>query len=170
MVLLQAGGGLLAFDTGFAIWMAITLIIFLYIMGKYAVPYISDALNEREERIKDSLESAEKALERAEKISEDNQQALREAEVKAQQIRKEAIKEAEMVRAERIEKSKEEADEMIAKARAAMEQEKKQAFKELHDEVARLAIQSASKILDAELDKKKNRKLVDEFINEISTN
>ncbi len=170
MVFLQAGGGLLAFDTGFAIWMAITLIIFLWVMGKYAVPYISDALNEREDRIKDSLESAEKALERAEQISEDNQKALREAEVKAQQIRKEAIEEAEMVRAERIEKSKEEADQIIAKAREAIEQEKKQAFKELHDEVARLAIESASKILEAELDKEKNRKLVDDFIREMPKN
>lgn len=164
---LLAGGGLLAFDTGFAVWMAVTLIIFLLLMGKYAVPYISDALIEREERIKDSLESAEDALERAEEISEDNQKALREAEVKAQQIRKEAVEEAEMVRAERIENAKEEADQMIEKAREAIEQEKKQAFQELHDEVARLAIESASKIIDAELDKDKNRKLVDDFIDDI---
>lgn len=170
MIFLQAGGGLLAFDTGFAIWMAITLIIFLYVMSKYAVPYISDALNEREGRIKDSLESAEKALERAEQISEDNQKALREAEVKAQQIRKEAIEEAEMVRAERIEKSKEEADQIIEKARKAIGQEKKQAFKELHDEVARLAIESASKIIEAELDQDKNRKLVNDFISDIQKN
>lgn len=171
MLLLQAGGGgILDFDIGFAIWVAITLVIFLIVMGKYAVPLISNALNEREERIKDSLESAEKALERAEQISEDNQKALREAEVKAQQIRKEAIEDAEMVRAERLEKSKAEATQMIEQARTAIKQEKKQAFKELHDEIARLAIQSASKILDTELDKEKNRKLVDSFINNISKN
>ncbi len=171
MLLLQAGGGgLLAFDTGFAIWVAITLVIFLIIMGKYAVPLISNALNEREERIKDSLESAEKALERAEQISEDNKKALRKAEVKAQQIRKEAIEEAEMVRVERIEKSKKEADQMIEQARKAIEQEKKQGLKELRDEVAHLAILSASKILDAELDEEKNRKLVDNFINDFPKN
>lgn len=170
MNLILAGGGLLAFDTGFAVWMAITLILFLFLMGKYAVPFIATALLEREERIKDSLESAEKALKRAEQISDDNEKALREAEVKAQQIRKAAIEEAELIRNERIERSKEEADQIIEKAREAITQEKQLAFKELHDEVARLAIDAASKIIEAELDEDKNRKLVNDFISDIKKN
>lgn len=170
MTLLQAGGGLLAFDTGFAVWMAITLILFLFLMGKYAVPFIAAALLEREERIKYSLESAEKALKRAEQISDDNEKALREAEVKAQQIRKAAIEEAELIRNERIERSKEEADQIVEKAREAIKQEKQLAFKELHDEVARLAIDAASKIIEAELDEDKNRKLVNDFISDIKKN
>lgn len=170
MLLLAGGGGLLSFNGGFAIWVLITMIIFLWVMGKYAVPLIMDALQEREERIKDSLESAEKALNRAEQISKDNEKALREAEKKAQQIRKEAIQEAEMLRAERIEKSKKEAEEMIAQAKETIEQEKKRALMELRDEVVHLAVQSASKIIDAELDEKKNSKLVDSFIKDISKN
>lgn len=170
MLLLVGGGGLLSFNGGFAIWVLITMIIFLWVMGKYAVPLIMDALQEREERIKDSLESAEKALNRAEQISKDNEKALREAEKKAQQIRKEAIQEAEMLRAERIEKSKKEAEEMIAQAKETIEQEKKRALMELRDEVVHLAVQSASKIIDAELDEKKNSKLVDSFIKDISKN
>lgn len=171
MLLLAAGGGgILSFNGGFAIWVLISLIVFLYVMGKYAVPLIMDALNERENRIKDSLESAEKALSRAEQISKDNEKALREAEVKAQQIRKEAIKEAEMLRAERIEKSKEEAAHIVEQARATIEQEKKRALLELRDEVARLAIRSASLIIETELDEKRNNKLVDNFIEDISKN
>ncbi|HLR24528.1 MAG TPA: F0F1 ATP synthase subunit B [Fodinibius sp.] len=170
MMLLLAGGGILSFNGGFAIWVLITMVIFLLIMGKYAVPVIMDALNEREGRIKDSLESAEKALARAEKISRDNEKALREAEQKAQKIRKEAIEEAEMLRAERIEKSKEEAEHMIANAKQSIEQEKKRALTELRDEVAQLAVQSASRIIDTELDTQKNNKLVDSFIKDISKN
>jgi len=169
-MLLLASGGILSFDGGFAIWVLITMIIFLWVMNKYVVPPISESLNEREGRIKDSLESAEKALERAEKISEDNEKALREAEVKAQKIRKEAIEEAEELREERIEKSKEEANQMIAHAKQAIEQEKKRALNELRDEVADLAVQSASRIIDAELDTQKNHKLVDSYIKEISKN
>lgn len=170
MLLLAGGGGLLSFNGGFAIWVLITMIVFLWVMGKYAVPLIMDALQEREERIKDSLESAEKALNRAEQISKDNEKALREAEKKAQEIRKEAIQEAEMLRAERIEKSKKEAEEMITQAKETIEQEKKRALMELRDEVVHLAVQSASKIIDAELDEKKNSKLVDSFIKDISKN
>jgi len=169
-VLAAGGGGILSFNSGFAIWVAITMIIFLYVMGKYAVPLIMDALSERESRIKESLESAEKALQRAEQISKDNEKALREAELKAQQIRKEAIEEAEMLRSERIEKAKEEAAQILEQARTTIEQEKKRALLELRDEVARLAVQSASMILDSEIDEKKNSKLVANTIEDISIN
>ena len=128
------------------------------------------SLQEREAKIKDSLESAEKALERAEAISKDNEKALREAEVKAQQIRKEAIEEAELLRNDRINKAKDEAAQIIEQAKNTIEQEKKLALTELREEVARLAIQSASMILDEELDEKKNSKLVDKFIGDLSKN
>jgi F-type H+-transporting ATPase subunit b len=170
MLLLVGGGGILSFNGGFAIWVAITLVIFLVVMGKYAVPLVMDALQEREARIKDSLQSAEEALKRAEKISKDNEKALREAEKKAQQIRKKAIDEAETLRAERIEKSKKEAEQIIEEARKSIEQEKKRAMMELREEVAKLAVQSASKIIDSELDEQKNSKLVENFINDLSKN
>ncbi|MDX1671051.1 MAG: F0F1 ATP synthase subunit B [Balneolaceae bacterium] len=164
------GGGILSFNSGFAIWVLITMVIFIYMLYKYAVPVIMEALKERENRIKESLESAEKALARAEQISKDNKKALREAEVKAQQIRKEAIEEAEILRAERIEKSKEEAARMLENARETIEQEKKRALLELQNEVARLAVRGASIILDAELDETKNKKLVDSFIEDLAKN
>lgn len=52
MTYLLAGGGLLSFNTGFAIWIAISLIVFLFIMIKFALPPIMKALNEREAKIK----------------------------------------------------------------------------------------------------------------------
>lgn len=170
MFFIAAGGGILSFNTGFAIWVLISMLVFLYIMGKYAVPPILQALNEREQRIKDSLESAEKAIAKAERISEDNKKALKEAEVKAQKIRKEAIEEAEMLRTERIEKAKKDASKLLEDARQTIEQEKKQALSELRNEVAELAVKSASMIIGQELDQDKNKKLVDEFIGDLSKN
>jgi F-type H+-transporting ATPase subunit b len=170
MFFIAAGGGILSFNTGFAIWVLISMLVFLFIMGKYAVPPILQALNEREQNIKDSLESAEKAIAKAERISEDNKKALKEAELKAQKIRKEAIEEAELLRAEKIDKAKKDASKLLEDARKAIEQEKQQALSELRDEVAHLAVKSASMILGEELDEKKNKKLVDEFIGDLSKN
>lgn len=165
---LAGGGGLLSFDTGFGIWVLITTVIFVYLMNKYLVPPIMNALDEREDRIKDSLESAEKALAKAEQISKDNEKALREAELKAQKIRKQALEDAEVLRAEKIEHAKAEADRLLENARKTIEQEKKQALEELRSEVAELAIESASVIIKSELDKEKNRKLVESTINDLS--
>jgi F-type H+-transporting ATPase subunit b len=168
--LLAGGGGLLSFNTGFAIWVGISMIVFILLMMKFAVPPIMKALEEREQNIKDSLESAEKALAKAEQISKDNEKALREAEAKAQQIRKEAVEQAELLRSERIKKAKEDADHLLDQAKTSIEQEKKQALLELRAEVAKLAVLSASKIIDAELDNEKNNKLVDNFLSELHKN
>jgi F-type H+-transporting ATPase subunit b len=165
---LAGGGGLLSFNTGFGIWVAISTLVFLYFMNKYLVPPIMKALDERESRIKESLESAEKALAKAEQISKDNEKALREAELKAQKIRKEALEDAEMMRSEKIEKAKQEAEKILVNARATIEQEKQKALVELRNEVAELAVQSASMIIKSELDQTKNKKLVDSFINDLS--
>ena len=168
--LLAGGGSLLSFNTGFAIWILISLIVFLLIMNKFAVPPIMKSLNEREAKIKDSLESAEQALAKAEQISKDNEKALREAEANAQQVRKKAKEEAAVLRDDLIAKAKEDAAQIVEQARASIEQEKKQALIELRQEVANLAIQAAETILDSELDAKKNSKLVDNFINDLSKN
>lgn len=150
--------------------MLISMVVFLLVMGKYAVPPIMKALDERESRIKDSLESAEQALAKAEQISKDNQKALKEAEVMAQKIRKEALEEAELLRADKIKKAREEAVKIVEDAKRTIEQEKKQALTELRNEVAELAVRSASMIIDAELDQAKNKKLVDKFIGDLSKN
>lgn len=165
---LASGGALLSFDTGFGIWVLISTLLFLYLMNKYLVPPIMNALNEREASIKESLESAEKALAKAEQISQDNEKALREAEIRAQKIRKEALEDAEVLRTEKIEQAKKDAAKLVEDARLTIEQEKKRALNELRNEVAELAIKSASIIIDAELDSEKNSKLVDSFINNLS--
>ena len=55
--LLAGGGGLLSFNPGFALWILISMIVFIWVMMKYAVPPIMEALTSREAKIKDSLES-----------------------------------------------------------------------------------------------------------------
>lgn len=162
--------GLFSFSTGYAIWVLISMVVFLYLMGKFAVPPIMKALSDRETRIKDSLEAAEKALTKAEQISRDNEKALKEAEVQAQKIRKQALEDADMLRSEKVNQANKEAEKILNNARATIEQEKQQALKELRNEVADLAIKAASLILDRELDEKSNKTLVDNFIKDLSKN
>jgi F-type H+-transporting ATPase subunit b len=157
-------------DPGLIIWIAVTLILFLLILSKFAWKPLLSALQEREGRIRDSLESAEKAMRKAEEITRKNQDALKEAEIRAQQIRKDALEEAELLRADRMEKAKQEADKMIEQAKNEIQQEKKKALADLRKEVTDMALQAASIILDAELDEKKNKKLVDSFIDNLPKN
>lgn len=170
MLILLAGGGFLSFNTGFAIWVLITMILFVFIMTRYAVPPIMNALEAREQKISESLKAAEEAIKRAEEISAKNDEALREAEAAAQKIRRDAVEQAASIRTERVEKAKAEADKMIEDARKAIEAEKRQAMQELRAEVSALAIMAAEKILGSEIDEKKNKKLVDDFVEGINKN
>ncbi len=170
MMLVLANGGLLDIDAGLFWWELIAFIVFIFILGKFAWRPMLNALQERENSIRDSLDAAENAMNKAEKISKENDAALREAEIMAQKIRKEAVEEAELLRVDRIEKAKKEADELVEHARNTIEQEKKRALIELRKEVADLAIRAASTILDAELDAEKNRKLVNNFLKDLSKN
>ncbi len=166
----SGGGSILEVNPGVVFWTVVTFVILMFVLSKFAWKPLLGALKEREDSIKDSLDAAEKAMEKAEKVTKENEAALHEAEKMAQQIRKEAIDEADLIRAERIEKSKEEAEQLLEHARRTIEQEKKRALLELRDEVAKLAIQAASMIIDSDLDTDKNKKLVDNFINDLPNN
>ncbi|MEX0593941.1 MAG: F0F1 ATP synthase subunit B [Balneolaceae bacterium] len=166
-VFMASGGGLLSFQTGFAIWVLISMLIFLWIMGKYAVPHISSALEEREKSIKDSLEAAEKAVAKAEEISKENRQALREAEKEAQKIRKDAVEQAEKLRAERVDEARKEADRLLDDARRSIEQDKQRAMLELRNEVSDLVIEATSRLIEAEMDQDKHRKLINSYLDNL---
>lgn len=161
---------LISFEPGLVIWVAIALFFFLYILKKFAWGPLLNALDEREKNIQESLDSAEKAMKKAEEIAQRNDEAVKEAEIAAQRIRKQAKEEAEQIRAELIEKARSEAERVKDQTLSSIEQEKKKAMLELRDLVAELSIKAAKTILNAELDEKKNKKLVDDFIKDLPKN
>lgn len=170
MYIILAKGGLLDVDPGLFFWILITFGLFVLLISRLAWKPILGALQARETSIKESIESAELALKKAEQISKDNETALREAEIFAQKIRKDAYAEAEAIRLDRIEKTKDEAAKLLEQARISIETEKKKAMEDLRNEVADLALKAARMVLDAELDATKNKKLIDNFINDVSRN
>lgn len=165
-----ASGGLLSIDIGLFFWILVTFLLFIGLFAKLAWKPILGAINDRESTIKDSLEAAEVALKKAEQVSKDNEAALRNAEVAAQKIRRDAIEDAEKVRESIKVKAKDEADKLISEAKTVIENEKNKALQELQSEVADLALRATRIILDAELDEVKDKKLVQNFINDLSKN
>ena len=150
-----------------------TLVVFLivaFLLRKYAWGPITEALATREKTIEDSINRAENALAEARQISEDNQKARREAELEAQRVTREAREAADELRGIEVEKTREQIKQMQDAARAEIEREKEGALSELRTEVARLAIDAAGKLLSENLDAEKNRKLVKNFIDDMSSN
>jgi F-type H+-transporting ATPase subunit b len=71
------------------------------------------------------------------------------------------------VRKETVAQAREEAQRTIDQARTSIESEKRAAIAQLRGEMADLAVQAASALIDANLDDEKNRGLVDDLISRI---
>ena len=161
---------LLAPDAGLVFWVAVVFGLALFILWKYAWGPITEALNERETRIEDSMQAAEKALEEARKIQADNERARREAEQEGQCILREAREEAERLRNEEIQETRERIATLRDQAQEDIAREKQSALDDLRAEVADLAIEAAERILGEALDQSRHRKLVENMIEELPKN
>ncbi len=164
------GGSPLEINPGVIIWTTVTFLILLWVLKKTAWKPIVDALDQREESIKNSLEQAEIARQEAEKLIAENQANLAKAEAEAQQIIAQSREYAENLKNQIIQESKEEARKMIDDAEAEIQRRQKEAFAKLKSEVADIAVEAAEKIIKANLDKEKQIELVNKHIDEISKN
>jgi F-type H+-transporting ATPase subunit b len=157
-------------NVGLVIWLSIVFLLLLLVLRRFAWGPITSALEERERTIDESIQRAEKALAEAKQIQADNEKARREAEQDAQRILREARETADRLRSEEVEKTRAQIRQMQEQAQAEIEREKQGALNELRAEVADLAIQAAGKIIRENLDGERQRRLVDNFIDELPKN
>lgn len=166
----ESSGGLLDVNPGLIIWVTFTFIILLFILKKVAWGPILNSLNERENFIKDSLDKAEQAKVEAEKLLEENKANLAKAEEEAQKVIQQGREYAENLKAQMLEESNSEAKKMIADAVSEIERKNNEAFNNLKNQVADIAVNAAEKIIRTSLDKEKQAKLVDEYLKDLNKN
>ncbi len=159
------------FSFGLFFWQMILFVLLLLLLKKFAWGPILSALNDREEGIKNALDSAEKAKLEMQNLQADNQKLLQEARTEREAMIKEAREIKEKMISDAKEEAKTEADKMITNAQAAIESEKKSAIAEIKNQVASLSIDIAEKVVKSELaDKDKQLKLVESMLNDATLN
>ncbi|SRX52659.1 F0F1 ATP synthase subunit B [Aequorivita sp. CIP111184] len=159
------------FSFGLFIWQIIIFVLLLFLLRKFAWKPILNAVNDREEGIKNALDSAEKAKLEMQNLQADNEKLLQEARVEREMMMKEAREIKAKMIADAKEDAKTEADKMVAQAQAAIESEKKSAIAELKQQVASLSLEIAEKVVKHELsDKDKQLKLVNEMLGDAKLN
>ena len=159
------------FSLGLFIWQAVLFIALILLLKKFAWKPILDSVNDREEGIKNALDSAEKAKLEMENLQADNQKLLKEARAEREAM----MNEARSIKNKMIEDAKGEAqtqaNKMIEQAQAAIESEKKAAMAELKSHVAGLSIDIAEKVVRQELSNKDEQlKLVESMLGEAKLN
>ena len=155
---------LLKVEPGLMIWTVVTFLVLLLLLKTFVWKPLLTALDEREERIRRSVEGAEQARQEAEQLLAQHKEQVANAEAEARDIIRQGRELAERTREELVQKTQYDSQRMIEQARRAIQQEKEVALTELREEIADLAIQAAEKIVVTNLDTELNRKLVDDFI------
>jgi len=161
---LLAAGGLTDIDFGLTLWTIVLFVLFTVLMTKLGWGPLLKAIEEREKGIRGAVDGAQKARTEAQALLAQHKEMLREAGRERDEIMKRALKEAEQLKADLTTRAKAEGDQMVQRARDQIDREKNQAILELRGQVADLAVQAASKIVQSSLTPEAQRKLVDEFI------
>lgn len=143
---------------------AANVLILFVLLRIFLFKPINKMMNERTESIQKDIDDAEKAKAEAEELRQQYESSISEAKEQANSIIRKAYDDAEAERAAIISRSHEEADEIVSAAGETIENERRRVLQQAHTEIADLAIEAASKIIGANLDDEKNRKLVDEFL------
>ena len=155
--MLEVHGGLLA-------WTVITFVLLLVVLKKVAWGPILDALEARENEIKDALNAAEKAREEAERVSSDYEDAIHKAQAEAQQIISDAKTAGEKVKLDFEAIASVKADEIIEKAKAQIDAERVKVISEIKTVAVEISLSAAAKVIERNLDSDDNRKLVNEAL------
>lgn len=156
---------------GLIFWTTITFLILVFLLGKFAWKPILKTVNERDQKIEESLKAAEAAREQMKDLQSDHEKLVREAKAERDNILKEAKETRDKVIAEAQNTAKAEAAAILAKANEDIKREQEQAFKELKKEVVDIAIQAATVILKSELkDSGKQQELVDSYLKDSKFN
>lgn len=156
------------FSFGLFIWQTVLFGGLLLLLAKYAWKPILNAVEERENTIKNALEAADNAKTEMEAVQADNKRILKEARAERDALLAEAKKTSTQMINEAKDAAKTEADKIAAAAQEAIQQEKNAAINDLKSQVANLSVDIAQKLVQAELsDQKKQEQLVEKLVNDI---
>ncbi len=157
------------FSFGLFFWQSLLFLALFLLLRKFAWKPILNAVNEREEGIKNALEEADNARKEMQNLNADNERILKEARIERDILLKEAREMKENLISEAKEEAKAQADKVVLQAQATIQAEKQSAITELKNKVAELSVDIAEKVIREELsDKKKQLKLVNDMLKEVT--
>ncbi len=147
----------------------IYLINFLLVLGLlllFAYRPILRLMDQRADRIRESLEASERAREEAASSQEAVEAQLVEARREAQRIVEQARESAERFRAEEMERARSEADNFVSRARADIQRERDAAIEEVRANFGDLAITAAERVVRRSLDRQAHEELIAQVLEE----
>lgn len=139
-------------EIGLIFWHTISFLILLFLLGKFAWKPVLKAIKEREENIQNALDSAEKAKLEMARLTNENEQLLKEARVERDNILKEAKELKDKIVADAKTEAQESGKKILEQAKREIEDQKNKALAEVKNQVSSLSLDIARKVLTKEFE------------------
>jgi F-type H+-transporting ATPase subunit b len=151
------------------VWGALSFIVVFGLLSKLAYPAIKKMMDERTNKIRESLDDAERTRAEAQTILEEYQRQLNDARNEANRIIEEARATADQLRQDLMQRAEAEVAELRRRSQEEIAAAQQRATADLRAQVAELAIELAEKVVERNLDRDTNMALIESFITQVES-
>jgi len=148
-------------------FLALNIIVLYIILRKLLYKPVADLMENRTREIEEGLQRAEENRKKQEQLNAEYQEKIQQARQEAREIVEKAYTQRDEIRKEARKEADRKTEEMLAKARSEIEAEKKKAFEELRQDVARISVAIAGRIMEKEIDQASQEKLIQRYLEEV---
>ncbi len=165
--MLVASSGLIKVVPGLMIWTIVCFLITLFVLKRFAFGPIQGMLDERRDRIRRSIEEADKARVEARKLLEEHRALIGQARGQAEEILSEARKVADSQRQRVKEETEADRQRRLEETKRQIEAETHRALEQIRAEVADLTLIATAKVTGKVLDDSDHRRLIEDAIRDL---
>jgi len=151
-------------DPGLYIWTILTFLVLVALLAKFAWRPLLEALESRQQSIRKSLDDARQAREELQRVQADSARILNEARAQADSIISATHADASRLRDELRQNAQAEASRLVKNAQGQIELETARAVQTIRKEAVELAVAIAAKLLQHNLTKEDNERLIDDTL------
>ncbi|MDP7587321.1 MAG: F0F1 ATP synthase subunit B [SAR202 cluster bacterium] len=144
----------------------VNFVLVLVLLYLFAYKPILKLMDERAERIRESLEAADLARQEAASSQEAIQEQITEARREGQRIMDQTREAADRFRTEEMDKARQEAEAFVERAKADIARERDTALQEVRASFGDLAITAAERVIRSSLDRKAHESLIAQVLEE----
>ena len=152
---------------GLMIWTIVCFLVTLFVLKRYAFGPIQKTIDERRERIRQSLDEADNAREEARKLLEEHRRLISGAQTDAEEILSEARRVAEANERRMREELEADRQRRLDETRKQIDAETRRALEAIRAEVVDLSLLAATKVTRKSLDDADHRRLIEEAVGEL---
>src|SRR3954453_160495 len=154
-------------DPGLFIWTIVTFLGLLWALKKLAWGPLLEALETRQNAIRKSLDDAQQAKGELERLNAESARIIQQARLDADGIVSQSRADGERLREEIRAKARSEADNIVKNAERQIQLETSRALEQIRREAVDLSVMIASKIIQRNLSKADNEKLIDDALKQV---